>query len=194
MATNSNKVQFGLSNCHYAIATEGTNGAITFGEWKDLPFAINLNRGENSNTSNQYADNKLIFTATAVASETLALEMSKISDDFKIDVLGYKRATNGNLVKIVNGIKKKFALGFEVKGDVKKARHIFFLCEANSIDDGDPSTDTDSINFSNDTINMTAYPITLASGDYAIKERVDEEDSNYATIFTNALTLPTFSA
>jgi len=191
MPTTANKVKFGLSNVHYAVVTEGTTP--TFGEWKSLPYAISLSISENSNTSTQYADDQLIYVATSTTSTTLGLEMSVVSDDFKKDVLGYLESTRGGLVQIVNDVKKKIALGFEVKGDAKHARHVFFICEVNNIDDGDHSTNTESANFANDTINMTAYPVTLTNGKYAIKERIDEGQTGYATLFTNAFTLPTFS-
>ena len=189
--TATNKVKFGLSNVHYAVVTEGTTP--TFGEWKSLPYAISLSISENSNTSTQYADDQLIYVATSTTSTTLGLEMSVVSDDFKKDVLGYLESTRGGLVQIVNDVKKKIALGFEVKGDAKHARHVFFICEVNNIDDGDHSTNTENANFANDTINMTAYPVTLTNGKFAIKERIDEGQTGYATLFTNAFTLPTFS-
>lgn len=189
--TATNKVKFGLSNVHYAVVTEGETP--TFGAWKSLPTAISLNVSENSNTAQQYADDQLLYVATSTTSTTLGLEMSVVSDEFKKDVLGYLESSRGGLVQIVNDVKKKIALGFEVKGDAKHARHVFFVCEVNNIDEGDHSTNTESPTFANDTINLTAYPVALTNGKYAIKERIDEGQSGYATLFTNAFTLPTFT-
>ena len=43
-----NKVEFGLRNVHYAVITEGDDGAITYGTPTKIPGAVSIKIGRAS--------------------------------------------------------------------------------------------------------------------------------------------------
>ena len=115
----SNKVTFGLKNVHYAIATPGQDDSWTYGESKKLKVAQELTAEVISGKTDVYADDRILATLVSNSGSNISLKLTQVSDDFKVDVLGYERDANNNLVEIVNHRNKTFALGYEIQGDDK---------------------------------------------------------------------------
>lgn len=191
--TATNKVKFGLSNVHYAVATVSEAGAVTYGNWSALPNGISLTTDSNTNTSTQYADNVLVYEGSTVTSTTLELELTVIPKAFLTDILGYKVGSDGGLVQPAGAITKKIALWFEMDGDVKKSRVCYFLCSVSDVPGENAQTKTESITFANKKLNLTAYPVKIGTA-YYLKTTYEDGDTGYATLAGNtAYTLPTIS-
>ena len=196
MATvaDDNKVRFGLSGLHYAVISEvSSTGTPTYGAWKSLPLAVSLSTDLQSQKAVQYADDIAIYSTSSTTSISITLEVSRLSEDFKKDVLGWVEGNGGELIEPIGAITKKIALGVEFKGDSKKVRHVFFMCSIEDNDEGNGSTNTDNVSFANETITLTALPVPIGS-DYFVKEKVVEGSTNYATLFEGTFTLPTKKA
>lgn len=192
MATTANKVKYGISNVHYAIATRASDGSITYGAWKELPNAVSITCDVNSNTSTQYADNKLIYSKTCISGTNITLTMSVISDDFKKEVLGWKTTSDGGLVQVSNATTEYIALGFQFEGDVNASKIWYYLCSVSDQSNDDASTNTESVTFSNEALTITAYPVTIGNDD-VIKTTYRADDTGYATLFTGTPKLPTIA-
>ena len=191
VTTAANKVRCGLSNLHYAVISEvSAAGVPTYGAWKALPLAVSLTTDLQSQKAVQYADDVAIYTTASTTSISITLEVSRLSDDFKKDVLGWFEGSDGGLIQPIGAISKRIALGVEFKGDAKKCRHIFFMCSVEDHDDCGGSTNTDNVSFTNETLTLTALPVTIGD-DYVVKERIDEGATGYASCFTGTFTLPT---
>ncbi len=182
-----NKIRFGLSNCYYAIYDSSTS---TWGTPVAMPYAQSLSIDRSESNSNVYADNKLIYSIKSLNSANLTLQCSVIEDSVKQAILGHKSAqTTTNNVEITNADTVYFALLFQVEGDAEKRRKIYFMCSA-SLGSESYNTTGESVEAVGETLNITAYPVT--SGNYDILDMdADENDSNYATFFSAAPTLPT---
>ena len=192
--SSTNKVRFGLSEIHYAVATEADDGTITYGEWKSLPRAVSIDVSENSSTVTKYADNILQFQASVVSSKSLTLNVSQVCDDFKVDCLGYKKTSGGGLLQVVDGAKPLFALGFMVKGDRNKAKKVFLKCLATGFTDDNNATDTDAgPTFADDSVSIVAYP-TKSGTSNVISYSTVEGNSDYDDLFSTTLTVPTAAA
>ena len=186
----SNKVTFGLTNVHYAIATQGSEGAWTFGTPKRLIGAQEITTEAIGGTSQVYADDKVIATLVSNSGTTVTLKFTEIDDEFKKDIFGFKTDSNGNFVEIINNDTKTFALGYEIQGDVKARRIWYYLCTATPSGDSSKSKG-DSIEANSISLTITARPIEV--GDYLILRVIaNVGDTNYANFLSTSPALPEF--
>lgn len=184
----NNKVTFGLTNVYYSKATIGTSGAWEFATPVRLPGAQEFTSDIVGGSTAVYADDSVIYTLIQNAGRTLTLKLSELTDEFKVDILGYKKLESGNLIEIANAPVVTFALGMEFQGDVKARRVWFYLCTVTPIGESS-KTKADSVEANSVTLNITVRPIE--SGDYLITNAVSSKgDSNYATFLTSAPVVP----
>lgn len=186
-----NKVTFGLKNVHYAIATQNENGVWEFDDSQSLPFAQELSTEVIGGSQSIYADDSVIATLIQNSGRNITLKLSEISDDFKSNILGYKKLANGNLVEITNAEVKTFALGFEFQGDVKARRVWFYLCSVSPINEA-TKTKGESVEANSITLNIVARPIEV--GNYLVTHVVANlGDANYTTFLSEKPELPSFN-
>jgi len=186
----SNKVTFGLTNVHYALATQTEDGSWTFGVPKRLEGAQEITTEAIGGSAQVYADDKVIATLVSNSGSNVTLKFTEIDETFKKDIFGFLEDTNGNLVEILNAETKTFALGYEIQGDIKARRIWYYLCTATPSGDSSKSK-ADSIEANSIELNITARPIE--SGDMLILRTIaGASDSNYASFLTTAPALPTF--
>jgi len=120
MATTTNKVRFGSSHNMYALETgEG------FGEWKPLAGSVSIEFSPQGSPEIFYADNMGYYTASAAATDQISIELADLTDQAKIDLLGYVMdTTSGLLYEPVNAVRKPFAFGYQVEGDGNTLRGV----------------------------------------------------------------------
>lgn len=115
MASQTNKVRYGLSRVHYAIYDEDQH---TYGTPQPLAGATNLEFTPEGSQNQFYADNVIYFTSNPQASETGTLTLADMTDQAKIDILGYKSdATSGVIYEATTTTYPTIALLYQVEGD-----------------------------------------------------------------------------
>jgi phi13 family phage major tail protein len=119
----NNKVRYGLRNAYYAKLDEA---AGTYGSPVRLPGAVALELTPEGEETPFYADDIKYFVATANNGYTGSLELAYLSDDAKIDLLGFEEDDNGLVVEGPDDTQSPFALLYEVQGDVAGRRYAFF--------------------------------------------------------------------
>ena len=179
-----NKVKYGLTNVHYAIATIAADGSATYGTPKRIPGAVNLSLDPSGDAVNFFADDIKYFSQTPNAGYSGTLEVALVPDEFKVDVLGFKVDSNGALVEDANAISKPFALLFEFQGDDKATRHVIYNNTASR-----PSvagnTKEESIEVQTETLNLTSGMIYVPSLDTNVpKTSVKKDQTPYANFFS----------
>ena len=55
--------------------------------------------------------------------------MTEVSDEFKIDILGYERDENNNLIEAASRIATQFGLRFEPDSDKDKGYGFYFVVQ-----------------------------------------------------------------
>lgn len=171
-------VTFGLKNVVYSLITD-SDGILKYGNVKKLEGAQEISIDALGSLTNVYADDILYATAYNKVGANITLKVTDISDEFKIDVLGYQKSKNGNLVEMVKNIPQPFALGYEIQGDEKNRRIWFVYCVASPLSESSKSK-ADSIEANSLTLNITACMVVKGENQI-IKTVANTYDDNYAT-------------
>ena len=145
--TTKNKVEFGLRNVHYAVITEGDDGAITYGTPKRIPGAVSLTMDKSGDMVRFKADDIDYYTAPNNQGYEGTLTIARVQDDFREEVLGEEKTTGGVMIESADAKTKRIALMFEFQGDVKATRHLLYYCSVDrpsvsstTKDSGEPNT------------------------------------------------------
>ena len=123
-----NKLRYGLKSVYFAIATLATDGSATYATPVAFPGAVSLSLDPSGDNVRFNADNIAYWTANGNTGYTGTLEMARITDEFKKQVLKGVLDTKGVIIEDLNAPLVHFALLFQFEGDVKATRHVLYNC------------------------------------------------------------------
>lgn len=172
----SNKVKYGLKNCHYAKATFDEDGGVTYDTPVRIPGAVSLSLDANGEIEPFYADNIAYYVVNNNSGYEGDLEIALIPESFLTDIMHEELDGNGVLAENANAELEHFAFLFEFDGDQRHIRHVMYNCVASrpSIE-GD--TNEDSKEVKTDTLTLQATP--LANGYVKAKTGTNTSDDVY---------------
>ena len=148
-----NKVQFGLSNVYIAaLASDGTYSTPVH-----IAGAVELSTSPEGDSKNFYADNIPYFTAVTNAGYTGDLTLALLPDTVKVTMGLGTIDSNGAFYENADTVPQPFALLFEVKGDSKNRRNIFYHVTA-SRPESDDKTIEDSTDPTTEKVSVTMIP------------------------------------
>lgn len=160
----ASKVKYGLSNVHYCLITETTTNGVTsttYGTVKAIPGAVNLSLSPSASKSVFRADNSDYYISYGQGGFEGDLEIARVPDDFKTDVLGYKEDDNKILVQDSASFSTVtyFAFLFEFEGDARKQKFAFYKCSASHPNIASQTTgENGQIDPQTDTMTITSVP------------------------------------
>ena len=128
--SNSNKVKFGLKNCHYAKATFDEDGNVTYEKPIRMPGAVSLSMDPEGENENFYADDIVYYVINNNSGYSGDLELALIPENFLKDILHEEEDANGVMAENATVSYERFALLFEFSGDAKAIRHVLYCCSA----------------------------------------------------------------
>ena len=189
----ANKIKYGLKNVYFAVATIADDGSATYAAPKAFPGAVSLSLEPQGESNPFFADNIEYWAGISNAGYEGDLEIARIVDDFKKDVLGYKTGGNGLVYEDTNVTVKNFALLFQFEGDEHATRHVFYNCTATR-PNVSGQTRSDTVEPQTETITISAASIYVSALDTNVsKAEVDNVTATAAvySAFYSAVTLPT---
>jgi len=182
-----NKVSFGLTNVYYSKIVK-TGDDEVYQNPVRLYGAQELSSEVIGGSERIYADDSVIATLIQNAGRNITLKLTEIDEDFKTNILGYLKLSNGNLVEVTNSKIEKFALGFEFQGDNEARRVWFYRCSVSPINEATKSKG-ESAEANCITLNILAEPVQV--GNYLITHVVaHKSDENYTSFLEVEPTLP----
>ena len=131
MATQENKVVYGLKNVHYSKMTIGETGKVVYAKPVAIKGAVEISLESKAELVSFEADNEVYYSAPGTSSYEGTLTLAKVPDGFLVDVLGeVLDATDGVQTEIDGAKTSNFALMFQFEGDNSGVRHLFYNCSA----------------------------------------------------------------
>ncbi|MDM5333435.1 phage tail protein [Ureibacillus composti] len=180
-----NKVEFGLSNVHYAPYTI-TGGEPVFETPLPIPGAVTLTGDPLGETTPFYADNMIYYVAKSNQGYSATLSIATIPQDFSIYALGEQLdEVDGVIHEVADAQGKPFALLFQFEGDAKATRHVLYNCDANR-PSMNGNTKTESTEVAPTELTLTASPL-LINGKPMVKTKTSATTTPaiYDSWFTN---------
>ena len=172
-----NKVKFGLKNVHFAkMIVSEDDGSISYATPVAIPGAVNLSLDPQGDESPFYADNIKYFNDFANNGYSGDLEVARIPDEFLKEILGQTVDKNGALIESSEDKSSKFALMFEVDGDVNQTRVVYYNC-SDSRPKSEASTTNETKEPKTDTITITA---SARDTDNLVRASLEPSESNTA--------------
>lgn len=162
----NNKVKYNIKNVYYAKKTDEN----TYGEPVAIPGAVSISLEQQGEISAFYADGIKYFNSASNGGYEGDLEVALVHDQFREDILGEKKDTNGVLFENADTPNVEFALGFQIDGDKAPTLFWFYNCTATR-PSVESSTTEDTIEPSTDTLNISC----AASKDGSIRAKTTAE-------------------
>lgn len=187
---DTNKIKYGLSNVHIAVATIAADGTATYSTPIAVPGAVSMSLSPQGETSPFYADNIAYYVSVANNGYEGDLELARIPLEVLTAIMNSKVAGNALVYEDADASPVHFALMFQFEGDVTARRHVLYNCVATR-----PAisgqTKGESIEPQTETLSLTATTIRVPAVDANVpKAFLDEGDTGYATFF-DAVIQPT---
>lgn len=188
----ANKIKYGLKNVYYAVATIAADGSATYDTPVAFPGAVSLSLEPQGDTTPFYADNVEYWTGIANTGYEGDLEMARLIDSFKTDILGYIESGNGLIAEDANANPVHFALLFQFEGDVKATRHVMYNCTASRASAAS-QTKSETVEPQTESVTITASAVYVPALETDIVKAETNESTSAAIYdaFFEAVTLPT---
>lgn len=154
----ANKIKYGLKNVYFAVATIANDNTATYGTPVAFPGAVSISLDPEGEAEPFYADNVQYWIGNGNNGYSGDLEMARIIDAFKTDILGYIEDSHGVIIEDANAETVHFALMFQFEGDQKATRHVLYNCTATRAGT-EGETKGESIEPGTETVTITATSI-----------------------------------
>lgn len=189
-----NKIKYGLKNVYYAKATIAADGSATYDTPVAIPGAVNMSLEPQGDSTPFYADNIVYYMGISNTGYEGDLEIARVPDSFKKDILGYIESEKNVLVEDAGAEPVHFALLFQFEGDQKATKHVMYNCTATR-PAAAGATKAESVEPQTESLTITAtsiYVSTINNGVDIVKaESIDGTNETTYSGWFSAVYVPT---
>ena len=147
-----------VKNVHYAKNTTDESGVVTREKPKSIAGAMKVSTNPKLATGQLYGDGALSEDVSKLTGCDISVELNRIPTEIQNEIFGKIKDENGIVRDSVENESIEFSFGWEVEVSGGNSEFIWFTrCKAQPIQN-EVEQGTDSINFSTDTITITALP------------------------------------
>lgn len=189
------RIRYGLKNLHYAIATEGTGGALTYATPVAVPGAKSISLAPAGTAIDEPADDVVWYhkDTNDGYTGTIEFEDTAAGDSFLAAVLGMTTDTKDVVFEAASDEYKEFALlgQFTLEGGADNEtgkRFCFFRCVAARPNTDGQTKEVSGLTIATNTVNITAM---ARINDDMVKASCDSNSASYANWFTAVVTKST---
>lgn len=188
----ANKIKYGLSNVHYAVATIGVNNTATYATPVALAGAVNLSLEPQGEATTFYADNVAYWIGGGNDGYSGDLEVALVSEAFKKDILGEIEDDKDVLFEDQDAATVHFALLFQFEGDSKATKHVIYNCTVSRMN-LTGATREESVEPQTETLSITAKSIYNNTLDKNLvkSSTMDTTDSTTYSQWYSSVYIPT---
>ena len=178
MPNTANKIKYGISECYYAVKTNGAYDTPVA-----LPGAVSISLSAQGELYKFYADNIEYYRNAVNNGYEGTLELALIPDHFLTAVLGNTLdSTDKVLVEEVQNSAVEFALGFQVEGDQDSPRFWFYNCVATR---PEVAGDTKEASIEAQTESITISSSPTEDGYVRVRTTADTPTATYSGWFSD---------
>lgn len=187
-----NKVKFGIKNVYAAKLTEAVDAqtgvtTYTYATPKAWPGAVSLSLAAQGGSNPFYADDRKYYVTYSNTGYEGDLETALVPEWILLEIFGDTKDTNGVITENANPVPARFALLFEVDGDVKARRIVLYDCTMTRPSSGS-STKTDTTEVQTETCTITSIP--RADGSLKASTTADGDATTYNGWFGSVYEAP----
>ena len=137
---------------------ESETGEITFDTPFAVPGSVSLSLEAQGELTPFYADGIKYYVSSSNSGYEGDWEMALITDEFREKILSEYIDKNKVMLEEATAKVKRFALGFEIDGDVRGTRFWFYCCTSTR-PTTESSTTEDAIEPTTDTVTVSASAV-----------------------------------
>ena len=178
-----NKVVFGLKNVHISKLTEAES-IITYAEPFKLPGAVNLTMDKEGAKTIFRADDSDYFKKALNNGYSGSLEVADVIEKFLTDIFGQYKDANGALFENADDKEARFAMMFEIDGDKRKRRIVYYDCLAERPSLEYSTTEQDDVGVKTAKMDISISPRSTDRQVKAVLEASDENETVFNAFFT----------
>lgn len=179
----TNKITFGLSNVHiWPITSTDDTGKPTYGTVFAQPGATEMSFDAKGSSDPFYADDGIYYRPVSNTGYSGKLTVADLVSAFRTQILKEIVDKNGAIFENADVQPSEFAIAFEIKGDVKKRRFLFYRCLATRPGISS-STKEDKIDPNKSELDFSASP-RIDNG--YVKVTAEEGDTAYSDWYGTA--------
>ena len=141
---------------------ESDTGEITFDTPFAVPGSVSLSLEAQGELTPFYADGIKYYVSSSNSGYEGDWEMALITDEFREKILSEYIDKNKVMLEEATAKVKRFALGFEIDGDVRGTRFWFYCCTSTR-PTTESSTTEDAIEPTTDTVTVSASAVQLGT-------------------------------